>query len=263
MSARLAAEIAYPDSDGKPMAENMKQYEKIVLVRENLRRLFPNDLVAADHLIYVKRGTLISQAPDVYVALGRPYRILGSYKVWEEEDVFPQVVFEVVSPNNSGAEMARKFDFYNRHGVQEYYVLDPGEPEADDIETLAIWVHEPGVGLVEVEVVDGFVSPLLGMIIDASGDEIIFRNPDGSPFLSHADLYELHEAETARADEEAERATREAARAEAEKLRAEAEKLRAEAEKLRAEAEKLRADGLAEQLAALQAKLKAAGLDAG
>jgi hypothetical protein len=239
MSADILTEITYPDSDGKRMAENVKQYDKIVSICENLRRLFPNDLVAADNLVYVKRGTLISQAPDVYVALGRPHRAIGSYKVWEEDGVFPQIVFEVISPSNSGAEMIRKFQFYEKYGVQEYYVIDPGATEVPDVETISIWVREPGVGLIEVEVVDGFVSPLLGIIVDAAGDEILFRNPDGSPFLSFADLHDLLESETDRAEEE---------------------KQRAEEEKQRADAEKQRADELAQQLAVLQAKLKAAGL---
>src|SRR5204862_1645057 len=36
-----------------------------------------------------------------------------------------QVVFEVLSPNNTGPEMARKRAFYERYGVEEYYEYDP------------------------------------------------------------------------------------------------------------------------------------------
>ena len=33
----------------------------------------------------------------------------------------PQVVFEVLSPGNTPAEMKRKRLFYERYGVKEYY----------------------------------------------------------------------------------------------------------------------------------------------
>ena len=34
-------EVFYPESDGKPMAENTLQYRWIVLLIENIRNLFP------------------------------------------------------------------------------------------------------------------------------------------------------------------------------------------------------------------------------
>ncbi len=35
-------DIEYPDSDGKPMADNTEQYEWIVKIKENLEILFAN-----------------------------------------------------------------------------------------------------------------------------------------------------------------------------------------------------------------------------
>ena len=55
--------------------------------------------------------------PDVMVAFGRPRGDRGSYKQWEEGGVAPHVVFEVMSPGNRAGKMAKKFLFYERHGV--------------------------------------------------------------------------------------------------------------------------------------------------
>src|SRR5436305_13821165 len=124
MSANTAAEqeIVYPDSDGMTMADNTLQYAWIVTIMGNLDALFANDpnvFVAGDNLIYpVKGDNKIRQAPDVYVAFGRPKGHRGSYKVWEEGGTFPQVVFEVLSPGNRFAEMARKFVFYETYGAE-------------------------------------------------------------------------------------------------------------------------------------------------
>jgi Uma2 family endonuclease len=58
--------------------------------------------------------------PDVLVALGRPKGERRSYRQWEEDNVAPQVVFEVLSPGNRPGEMDEKFQFYQRYGVDEY-----------------------------------------------------------------------------------------------------------------------------------------------
>lgn len=40
----------------------------------------------------------IRTAPDVLVVFGRPKGHRGSYKQWEEDNIPPQVVFEILSP---------------------------------------------------------------------------------------------------------------------------------------------------------------------
>ena|SRR5579883_1524439 len=177
--------VVYPESDGKPMAENTRQYEWIVTIKENLDLLCrdrPAGFVAADNLVYPVEGhPEICQAPDVYVALGRPRGHRGSYKVWEEGGVFPQVVFEVLSPGNRGGEMARKFRFYQRYGVQEYYIYDP------DDDRLWGWRREGG-DLEEIPEMNGWVSPLLGIRFDTSGPELAIYRPDNKRFLKVEEL---------------------------------------------------------------------------
>ena len=116
------AVVHYPDSDGKPMADNTIQFRWIMMLYTHLAGQFrdeANTFVAADHLIYPVEGESKNrQAPDVYVAFGRPKGDRGSYKVWLEGGIFPQVVFEVLSPGNRPEEMARKFVFYELHGAE-------------------------------------------------------------------------------------------------------------------------------------------------
>lgn len=111
------------------LAENTLQFEWIVLIKLGWSACFldqENVFVAYDLFWYPVEGRPeVRLAPDVLVALGRPKGHRGSYMQWLEERVAPQVVFEILSPGNRPAEMVRKFEFYQRYGVQEYYVYDP------------------------------------------------------------------------------------------------------------------------------------------
>lgn len=257
-------EVVYPDSDGKPMADNMLQSEWIVTIQGNLDLLFANDsnvLVAGDNLIYPVKGQPgIRQAPDVYIAFGRPKGYRGSYKVFVEGGVFPQVIFEVLSPNNTRDEMSKKRLFYERHGAEEYYVLNP------ERETLEGYLRGPS-GLVPVAKMAGFTSPRLGVTFKLD-DGVRIVAPGGRPFLTFVELGQLQQAtarkasaeewrvevESQRAEQEKKRADEAKQRAEQEKQRADETKKRAEQEKLLHEAEQARAEKLA-------AKLRALGVD--
>jgi Uma2 family endonuclease len=82
--------------------------------------------VAGDILWYPVEGEPgISLNPDALVSLGRPKRHRGSYRQWEEDNIPPQIVFEVLSPSNTAPEMRRKLGLYEKYGVQEYYEYDP------------------------------------------------------------------------------------------------------------------------------------------
>ncbi|MEO2088548.1 MAG: Uma2 family endonuclease, partial [Gemmataceae bacterium] len=179
-------------------------------------------------------------APDVYVAFGRPPGHRGSYKVWEEGDIFPQVVFEVWSPGNTRQEMANKRAFYRRYGAEEYYLIDPDTNEVE------AWVRD-GRRLVEVDDVTALVSPRLGIRFRRVNDELHILGPDGERFLTFAELGEQLDVARHQLSEE--------------HRRAEAERKRAEAEKKRAEAEKKRADEEAAAKAKLAAKLRELGVD--
>ena len=125
--------IIYPDSDGQPMAENTQQYEWIVTIKGNLDIHFldrSDVFVAGDLLWYPVEGDpKIRTAPDTMVVFGRPKGHRGSYRQWEEGGIAPQVVFEILSPGNRPGKMGEKFQFYDRFGVEEYYIYDPDTNE--------------------------------------------------------------------------------------------------------------------------------------
>ncbi len=120
--------IIYPDDNGEPMSDNTEQFRLIVWIQENSELLFaadPNVFVAGDLLWYpVEGNNKKCQTPDVMV-FGRPKGDRGSYKQWNEDNIPPQVVFEIWSPGNRPAPMIQKFKFYERYGVKEYYLYDP------------------------------------------------------------------------------------------------------------------------------------------
>ncbi len=190
-------EVSYPDSDGKPMADNTEQFRWIVLIKENLEILFaddPNVFVAGDLLWYPVKSRLIGPvAPDAMVAFGRPKGRRGSYKQWEEENIAPQAVFEILSPSNNASEMERKLEFYDTYGVQEYYQYDP------DTNTLEGWIRR-GVNLVPIETMNGWVSPQLGVRFEMGPVQMQLYRPDGRRFLSPVELDQRAEQESQRAD---------------------------------------------------------------
>src|SRR3954449_2772208 len=157
---RPPTEIVYPDSDGEPMADNTLQWEWIVTVKGGVDSLFRDDpdvFVAGDLLWYPVEGDpTIRTAPDALVAFGRPKGYRGSYQQWREGGFAPQVVFEVLSPGNRFGEMFRKLKFYERYGIEEYYLCDP------DRKDLTGWRRQ-AAELQEIPEMNGWVSPRLGV----------------------------------------------------------------------------------------------------
>ena len=221
MNARTASpDIVYPESDGLPMADNTLQFEWITKIEGGLDAQYADDplvFVAGDFFWYPVEGDPnIRVAPDTLVVFGRPKGHRGSYRQWEEGGIAPQVVFEILSPGNRAGEMARKFDFYQTYGVEEYYLIDP------DRELASGWLRSEGE-LLPIQAMAGWVSPRLQIqFVYASGAWSILGR-DGRKFLSYLELAQ-------------------------QRSRAEQEKVRAEQEKVQAQE---RADRLAAQLRAL------------
>jgi Uma2 family endonuclease len=244
-------EVTYPDSDGKPMADNTKQFRWIVVVQQNLEWLYadnPDVFVAGDLLWYpVEGNNKIRNAPDVFVALGRPKGDRGSYQQWKEANVPPQVVFEILSPGNRKAEMEKKLLFYDRHGVEEYYLYDP------DTNKLEGWLRTDGC-LEDIDPIENWVSPRLGVRFDLSTDELQIFRPDGDRFLSYTEIAQKAEESRLEAEQERQRAEQEKQRAEQERQRAEQERQRAEQLQGDLDQERLRSQALID-------RLRAAGID--
>jgi Uma2 family endonuclease len=209
--------VVYPESDGKPMADNTIQARWIFVLFGNLTALFresPDVFVAADLFWYAREGDERERmAPDVLVVFGRPKGERGSYKQWEEADVPVTVVFEVLSPSNTIQEMADKLAFYDEYGVEEYYVFDPDKT--------ALLVYTRGRAALRLLRHKGdFTSPRLGIRFDLSAPEMRVFYPDGRPFLSFEELDAERLRQQQRADSEQRRADSEQQRADSEQQRA-------------------------------------------
>jgi len=180
----------YPESDGKPMAENTLQFEWIALIKLNLEACFvqqPDVFIAADLFWYPVEGNGgIRVAPDVMVALGRPKGHRGSYIQFLEDNIAPQVIFEILSPGNTRAEMARKLKFYTNYGALEYYVYDP------DRNKLEIYTRHHDQ-LYPHTYQDVWISPLLQVKFEWTTETLLLSKPNGEPFLSYLELVEYHE----------------------------------------------------------------------
>jgi Uma2 family endonuclease len=258
--------IEYPDSDGEPLSDNNEQLRLIFLIKGELDAIFDSDnnvAVEGDLLWYPVQGQpLLRRAPDTMVIFGRPKRYRGSYRQWEENNIPPQVAFEILSPGNTEAGMLEKRQFYEQYGVEEYYQFNPENGE------LLGW-RRVGNVFQPIPQMNGWISPRLGIRFTVvNGDLRLFR-PDSTPFRSHTELSELAQFERQRAEmerlraeqerqltrQERRRTERERQRAEEQFLRAEQARQRAEAEQLKAETERLRAE--AEQLKAGQERQRA------
>ena len=167
------------------MAENTKQFDFIVTVKGGLEALYREDanvFVAGDLFWYPVEGSPnIRTAPDVMVDFGRPKGHRGSYMQWKEGGITPQVVFEIWSPGNRHAVMARKFDFFQRYGVEEYYLYDP---ETGD---LCGWLRK-GDRLEEIPDMTNWESPRLKVRFVLVDGELQLFGRDGIKFATYEEL---------------------------------------------------------------------------
>ncbi|PLZ88965.1 hypothetical protein CEN45_12135 [Fischerella thermalis CCMEE 5198] len=192
-------ELVYPESDGKPMADNTKQFRWIVTIKENLEILFASQsdvFIAGDLLWYpVEGNNKLCQAPDVMVVFGRPKADRGSYLQWKENNIAPQVVFEILSPSNTTKEMTNQLLFYQRYGVEEYYIYNP-----DTLELTGLL--RSGDDLEIIEEMNGWVSPRLGVRFVLTPETLEIYRPDGQRFLTPVELDQVREKERQRAEQE-------------------------------------------------------------
>lgn len=223
--SQLDEDILFPDSDGKPMADNTEQYRWIVIIKENLEILlaaFDDVFIAGDLLWYPVRSQLVSPtAPDVMVVFGRLKGKRRSYRQWNEENIPPQVVFEILSHSNNTDEMNRKLEFYNTYGVDEYYIYDPESFQLDG------WLRQNG-NLSKLWQMDGWVSPRLKIRFETSQGELVIYRPDGQRFLNSIEQEQQKQQEQQRAEQEYQRAEQEYQRAEQAELLLQQERQRAE-----------------------------------
>ncbi len=192
-----SSQIIYPSNDGQPMAESTLQYQWITKIQGGIDALYQDDsnvFVAGDLLWYPVEGQpKICQAPDTMVVFGRPKGHRLSYLQWQEDNLPPQVVFEIQSHSDTYTKLAKKLAFYNRYGVEEYYLYNP------DTQDLQGWRRIEGL----LEVIDpmvGWVSPRLRVRFELTPEGLELFRPDGQRFLSYLELAQRAEQEAQRAE---------------------------------------------------------------
>jgi len=251
-------QLIYPDSDGQPIAENTLQYQWIVTIQGNLDAQYRHDdnvFVAGDLLWYAVEGQpTIRVAPDVMVAFGRPKGYRGSYKQWKEGGVAPQVVFEILSPGNRQEEMDRKFEFYQRHGVEEYYVYDPDNVDLTGYQRIEGELSPIGS-------MHGWVSPRLGIRFDLSGAELVIWRRDGQKFLTFLEQAAEREKAQENAHQAQERAQQAQERAQQAQESAQQAQESAQQAQQRAEEERRRREEVEARAERLAARLRELGID--
>lgn len=206
------ADIDYPESDGKPMAESDYQRPYIAYGTEVLNIFFadrPDVYVSGNVLIYYEEGNpRASIAPDVFVVFNRPKGKRTSYKVWQEDNQYPDFVLEITSKSTVSEDQGTKRGLYAFWGVSEYFQYDPS---ADYLEPQLQGYHLangnyfplPGTPLPEGGL--SITSNVLGLALHLEQGELRFYNPAmGEKLLSHA------EAEAARQSAAAAQQTAEA-----------------------------------------------------
>ncbi|MEM9537918.1 MAG: Uma2 family endonuclease [Cyanobacteria bacterium P01_E01_bin.42] len=245
-------ELLYPDRDGKPLADNTTQLRLIFTIKGGLDALFKDRedvFVAADLLWYPVQLTQAEiqadkkpkkQAPDVMVVFGRPKGDRGSYMQWKEDNIAPQVAFEILSPGNKKSEMDAKFKFYQEHGIEEYYLYNPKKNQ------LQGWLRK-GKKLVKISQMENWTSPRLGIRFTTGEGELVLFHPDGERFVDFVEVVEQRDRALETADRE--------------RLEKELEKQRADRQQERAEREQKQREQAESELQQLKAKLQKLNID--
>ena len=125
---RGLADALRPSEDGKPMAFNSLQAEKMVDLEYLLRYRYSKRedvYVGIDLLMYYTEGPFPQRvAPNVFVSFDVPSYPREIYRLAEEGKP-PDWIIEIASPPKYRYDLGGKKDLYAELGVGEYFVYDP------------------------------------------------------------------------------------------------------------------------------------------
>ncbi len=92
-------------------------------------------------------------------------------------------------------EMERKLLFYQRYGVEEYYLYDP------DSHNFKGWLRQEGL-LSSIPEIKGWVSPRLSIRFDLREDGLEIYSLDGQKFLTSLELSQKAEQASLQLEQE-------------------------------------------------------------
>ena len=112
------------------------------------------------------------------VVFGRPKGDRGSDKQWEEENIAPQVVFEILSPGNRLKEMNKKLLFYQQYGVEEYYIYDPDKIDFTGLIRVNNTASPRSDRLETIEKIDGWVISVISYQLSVISTSLCLKYRD-------------------------------------------------------------------------------------
>jgi Uma2 family endonuclease len=189
-----------------------------------------------DMAVYHPTGenSKIAVVPDAFLSLGVERTKRGksrrSYVVWEERDIVPVFVLEMVS-HEPGEEYTKKFGIYQKLGVLYYLIYNPEFWRRDKHQPFEL--YQLIDGQYELQAGDPYWMPEVGLAIGRCVRQLRHRQQEqlawfdvkGDRYLTDQEQAELERQQVAveRQRTEAERAAKERAneRAEVERQRAE------------------------------------------
>jgi hypothetical protein len=113
-------------------------------------------------------------------------------------------VFEILSPGNTQPEMVRKLQFYDRYGVEEYYIYNPNHHQFTGF-------TRQGNVLTAIDPIHNWVSPRLGIQFEITAETLEIYTPNGERFRSALETAEQLSQEREQVRLERERAEKLAA----------------------------------------------------
>ncbi len=193
--------VCYPSSDGEPVAENSIHFYWITYINQSLETVFADRddvFIASDLLWYPVKGDPRKRvAPDALIVFGQPNSYKTAYLQWRNDNIPPQVVFEVLSPGNTDKEMISKLKFYEEYGVKEYYLYTPDYTELTDIKEyqkrklskprLDVWQFIEGSRVHRSDVTN-WQSPLLGMSFTVDEKGLLIFDKEGKVIRDYSTI---------------------------------------------------------------------------
>lgn len=168
------------------LAVSTIQYDLVAMLKSSLEASYaarPDAVVAANLIVRPDRDRDdVNMVPSVLVAFGRPKGDRECYDVWNEGEIFPQVVIELRSPADTDAILEIKRQLYGWYGANEFYSIRPEYPAR-----ISCWRRE-GRRLKLLPPADSYVSFMLRYKFEVRDGDLVVYAPDGRMLQTPAEV---------------------------------------------------------------------------
>ena len=209
------ADIFYPESDGKPMAETDLHIEEIIRMRHILKAQYadkPDVYISGNIMMYYEEGNIhASVSPDILVSFGIGKKRRRTYKTWEEGKP-PDFVMEFSSKGTYRDDLDNKVELYAKIGIPEYFLYD-AERRYLPSDLMGYRLVDGSYVEILQEPDGGFFSEILNLTIHSQDESFGVFDPSTEKWLlsaeekveQEADARQKLEAEVVRLQEELKR----------------------------------------------------------